>query len=772
MLDQKDDAARDPATDAKRHQEDPPDPIQIEQAARAWGIETDYWDIWGKQHHASLNLETAILQSLDVDTHSKDSLGEAIARRAQRQWRSALAPTIFLTAGGPNEVNVSLPASDADSGATFHIQLENGSALEVVVALGAVPTCESIELDGQPLVSKRVRLPDDLVLGYHHVTIEIGGETSRPSLLIVCPRQAYEPSWLKTRRAAGLAISLYGLRSRRNWGCGDTTDLKVLTDWVMERTGTSFIALNPLHAIGNRQPYNTSPYLPNSIFYRNPIYLDIEAIPDFASSERAATLFRSPGVQKEIATLRAAELVEYENVYALKLRFLKILFQTFLVEWRDCTLRAMELKHYIEREGNLLHRFAVYCALNEAIHKECPDVWNWTGWPEHYQDPESDATREFARKHWRSVLFYKYIQWQLDSQLASAQQHAIERGLSIGLYHDLALATDRFGSDIWAHREFFVAGCRVGAPPDGFSPKGQDWGFPPPKSDRHVEDGYCLFAETIRKNCRHGGALRIDHVMRFFRLYWIPDGMQATEGTYVRDRFEALLSILALESVRNRVVVIGEDLGTVPDEAREVLHRFGILSYRLLYFEQDNQGRFRPPQEYPREALVSATTHDLPTLAGFWTGKDIDARREAGLLPDEGAYQNMRADRGREKQKLLDLLIGLKLLPEGFPRDAEQVPELVGELHNAIVGFLASTPSKLMVLNQEDLLKQAEQQNLPGSTAEYPNWRRKMKCTVEELWTSGEIRDFAEMFRLWLERTGRLNAADHGGRGPHWLPAG
>jgi 4-alpha-glucanotransferase len=383
-------------------------------------------------------------------------------------------------------------------------------------------------------------------------------------------------------------------------------------------------------------------------------------------------------------------------------------------------------------------------------------VWNWAGWPAEYQDPASAATREFARKHWSRVLFYKYVQWQLDLQLASAQQHALERGLSVGLYHDLALATDRFGSDLWAHREFFISGCRVGAPPDGFSPKGQDWGFPPPSSDRHSEDGYRLFAESIRKNCRHGGALRIDHVMRFFRLYWIPDGMEATDGTYVRDRFEALLSILALESVRNRVIVIGEDLGTVPDQAREVLHRFGILSYRLLYFEQAN-GRFRPPQEYPRDALVSATTHDLPTLAGFWQGRDIEARREAGLLPDEGAYPSMRADRAGEKQKLLDLLIGLKLLPDWFPRDQAQVPELIGELHNAIVGFLASTPSKLMVLNQEDLLKQAEQQNLPGSTSEYPNWRRKMKCTIEELWTSGEIRDFALMFRTWLERTGRLN---------------
>jgi 4-alpha-glucanotransferase len=719
-----------------------PDPLEIENAARAWGVETEYWDIWGRQHHASVELETAILRSLGVDPGSSAALHDAIQRREQRSRLAPLAPAIFLTAGHPpHEISISLPAERADSHAVLHLRLEDGATLDVEVELGA----------------QRLRLPDDLPLGYHELSLEIAGESWGPSRLIVCPERVFEPAWLRGGRAAGLAISLYGLRSQRNWGCGDTTDLRALIDWVAERTGTSFIALNPLHAIANRQPYNTSPYLPNSIFYRNPIYLDVEAIADFRSSARAMALVQSPAVQKEIAALREAELAEYSRVYALKLRVLKLLFQAFLNnEWRNGTARAAELKKYIESEGDLLHRFAVHSALDQTIHKECPGVWNWHSWPEQYQDPESVATREFAQKHWRRVLFHKYMQWQLDTQLAAAQQHALDRGLGIGLYHDLALATDRFGSDLWAHREFFVSGCRVGAPPDGFSPKGQDWGFPPPASERHDEDGYRLFAESIRKNCQHGGALRIDHVMRFFRLYWIPDGMEATDGTYVRDRFQALLSILALESVRNQVLIIGEDLGTVPDQAREVLHRFGILSYRLLYFEQEN-GRFRRPQEYPRDALVSATTHDLPTLAGFWLGRDIDARHDAGLLADESAYQSMRADRAREKQKLLDLLWELKLLPDWFPRDASQVPELAGELHNAIVGFLSSTPSKLMVLNQEDLLKQAEQQNLPGSTVEYPNWRRKMKCTVEELWTSTEIRDFALMFRSWLDRTGRLN---------------
>ncbi len=651
MLEEKDGAARDSGTD-RASNPDPPDPVEIEQAARAWGIETDYWDIWGKQHHASPELESAILQSLGVDMRSNTTLRDAIEVRNQRRLRSPLAPAIILAEGKtPYEVNVSVPANAADSPAKLRLHLEDGRDLEVQVALGP-----------------RLRLPDDLPLGYHQITIEMDGAVSQPSRLIVCPPRAFEPSWLQSGRAAGLAISLYGLRSQRNWGCGDTTDLKALTDWVAARTGTSFIALNPLHAIPNRQPYNTSPYLPNSIFYRNPIYLDIEAIADFGSSPRAVALFQSPGVQKEIAALRDAELVEYERVYALKLRFLRLLFQTFLKEWRDNTPRAAELKRYIEGEGELLDRFAVYSALDQAIHTRCPDIWNWKGWPEQYQDPESAATREFARKHWRSVLFYKYIQWQLDLQLAAAQQHAIECGLSIGLYHDLALATDRFGSDLWAHREFFVSGCRVGAPPDGFSPKGQDWGFPPPNSDRHVEDGYSLFAESIRKNCRHGGALRIDHVMRFFRLYWIPDGMEATEGTYVRDRFESLLSILALESVRNQVIVIGEDLGTVPDEAREVLHRFGILSYRLLYFEQDNHGRFKPP------ARVSARR----------TGFSHYARSaHTGWILDRPGYR--RAARGRTTA-------GRKRLPEHARRSRARKAEAAGSAHRseAVAGLVSA----------------------------------------------------------------------------------
>jgi 4-alpha-glucanotransferase len=731
---------------------------QLPRAAQACGIEIEYWDVWGKQHQASQRTQTAILESLGVDASTPASLERALEERAWREWQRALPPTLVLIEDHrPHLVPVSLPAEQAHLPAVIKLRTEQGKTVEIRSSLGDIEVAEEVSLRGKSFLRKKIPLPDDLPLGYHQLSIEIGGQPAQPARLIVCPARAYEPPWLESGPAAGIAISLYGVRSQRNWGCGDTTDLKTFIRWAAEQTGASFVALNPLHAIPNRQPYNTSPYLPNSVFYRNPIYLDLEQIEEFQSSPRAARLLNSPAVESEIRELRASGFVEYERVYRLKLRFLKLLFRVFLKEWARDTARARELRQYIEHEGDLLDRFAVYSALDEAIHKQCADVWNWRSWPERYQDPESDATKEFAQRHWRTVLFYKYVQWQLDRQFESAQQEARRRGLSIGLYHDLALATDRFGADLWAHRSFFVSGSRVGSPPDGFSPKGQDWAFPPPNAERHYQDGYQLFAESIRKNLRHGGALRIDHVMRFFRLFWIPDGMEALEGTYVRDRNQDWLPILALESVRNKVLIIGEDLGTVPDEVREALRVGGILSYRLLYFEQDRNGRMRKPEEYLRDALVSATTHDLPTLAGFWVGRDIEARHGAELLPDDATYHQMLADRSREKQKMLDVLTELKLLPEWFPRNANDVRELTGELHNAVVGFLASTPSKLMVLNQEDLLKETEQQNLPGSTSEYPNWRRKMRCTVEELWESPEIQAFTRMFRGWMEKTGRVN---------------
>ena len=650
---------------------------ELRTSAAAHGIELAYIDIWGNTHQTPDDVLDAILGAVSHQAGASGPLPSTIVVREH-------ADSIVLR----------VPASDSGS-IKLEIQWEGGDLEHHWFWL---PELASVE------EGRRIPLPA-LRLGYHHLRIyRIAAPEPRASAsglleilvesnLIVCPARARSFHG----RAAGVAISLYGLRSSRDWGCGDFTDLLSAID-SFARTGCAFVALNPLHAIPNRQPYNTSPYLPQCSLYRNFIYLDVERTGAFALTD---------GELHEKNALRASEFVEYERVAALKLAVLARVFARFETD--------PDFEAYIAGQGQHLDDFAVYCALDAEMHRRDPNVWLWTDWPREFHDPHSPAVAEFAAHYSREVLFYKFLQWQIDRQLADAQAHALASGMKIGIYHDLALATDRFGTDLWANSSFYVKGARVGSPPDDFSPNGQDWAFPPPNRDAHRDNGYQLFAQSIRNNARHGGALRIDHVMRFFRLYWIPDGMPATRGAYVRDYAADLLGILALESVRGNFIVIGEDLGTVTGEVRQSLAETGILSYRLFWFERDGAGNFRRPEEYPAHAVVSTTTHDLPTLAGFASGRDIEARRTAGLI-DEAAYDFQRSARADEVARLNAIL-----LATGFTNDP--------------IDFLLSTPCSLAVINQEDLTGETEQQNLPGSTWQYPNWRRKMKIAVEDFGT-------------------------------------
>jgi 4-alpha-glucanotransferase len=729
----------------------------LDRAASICGIEPGFWDIWGRYHHTTVEAKQALLRALGIDASGPAELERALAQRTRAAWERLVAPTVVAAQSPTAELCLQIPAECLGDTATVTVTWEDGQTTEFHLNLWDLPQIGSIEMDGRTWVRKRALLPIALPLGYHQICVRVG-DASASTRYIVTPERAWsDPHLGRQGRGAGVAVSLYGVRSDRNWGCGDFRDLLDLIEWVAGDLEAGFVALNPLHAIHNRRPFNSSPYLPNCSFYQNFIYLDVEGIHDFAGNRRALAWRALPAVEREIRELRSSPFVEYERVSALKLRCLKLLFAGFLfTEWRRRTPRAREFQDFLDREGSLLERFATYCALDEHLHRRDPNLWMWTDWPEPYRDPDSPETRRFRRKHWRQVLFHQYLQWQIDEQLRRAQHRARALRMSIGLYHDLALATDRFGSDLWANRPFYVSGCRVGSPPDDFCPHGQDWSFPPPNAETHRQDGYRLFAESIRKNCRHGGALRIDHVMRLFRLYWIPDACDATQGAYVRERSEDFVRVLALESVRNQVVVVGEDLGTVEPAVRQTLRRFGILSYRLFYFEKNNDGEFRHYKEYPIQALVSSTTHDLPTLAGYWVCADIEARRAAGVI-DEAAWRSQTAQRASEKQKMLNALFAQNLMPLHLPRDAAAYPEMTGDLHNAVVGFLALTPSQLLAINQEDLTKELAQQNLPGTTWQYPNWCRKMRFTVEDLRSNPEARGFTAMFRNWIAISGRKN---------------
>jgi 4-alpha-glucanotransferase len=705
----------------------------IRAAAERCGVQQKFWDIFGKPHVTETDTNRAILTSFGVDASSEASLAASVASRDSREWRCLLPPVLVVSANAPVRIPIRAPRH-IDS-LDLSIELESGEQQNILADIGQLKPAASAEIDGVTFVERVFELPGALPLGYHNV--KAGDCRLR---LIVGPDSARTPA---RGKHAGLGITLWGLRSESNWGCGDFRDLVDLIDWAVPRLHADFIALNPLHALHNRAPYNTSPYLPLSIFYRNFIYLDIEAIEGF---EAVREEFYTDEILEQIEANREAETVQYQAVAAVKRRALDLIF--------EANPPGAECLQWIETEGHLLHQFATYCALDEYLHAQNPDLWVWTDWPEEYRDPASKAVRDFAHTHAKAILFHGWVQWLIDQQIEAVQRHALEAGMTIGLYHDLALATDRCGADLWAYRPFFINGARVGAPPDGFSPTGQDWSFPPPNEERHRENGYRLYTESIRKTMRHGGALRIDHVMRLFRLYWIPEGHNAAHGAYVEDRPLDLVRILALESVRNNAIVIGEDLGTVEDDVRETLAQFGILSYRLLIFEHDEKG-FKLPEAYPPQALTSTTTHDLPTMAGFFTGQDIEARLATGTV-DRANYETQWRERIRDKQKLLDALFIKGLLPDWYERDASKIAIVTPELHYAIAGFLANTPCALWLINQEDITRERYQQNMPGTTAEYPNWSRKMHWTIEELATVPEAIGCAEMFRIWVERSGRV----------------
>lgn len=730
-----------------------------------FGVDREYWDIWGNHHEASGECKAAILASLGLDTSSANRLRASADGIAARKWTRGLPPVLVLcVADAAPAVGVTVPDAFLESGqVTLSLRWENGGADSLKHALNQLKPTGARTVEGKGYSAVNLPLPGSLRIGYHELAAVVTGTagTLVRSLcrLIVAPEKAWLPKSLEhDGKMAGLAVSLFGVRSRSNWGIGDFTDLRQLTRWAATSLGVSFLGLNPLHVLHNREPYNISPYLPLSAYFRNPIYLDVEAIEDFKACPAAQRIVKGDAFQAELTSLRDSEQVVYEAVARMKRGILRLSFRRFLrEEWNKGTERARLFDAWRAKQGDLLERFAVYCALDEVMHIQDRELWIWPDWPEAYRSPDSPKVRQFADGHWRRVLFHEWMQWQVDLQLEAAQREAQEAGMELGLYHDLALATDKCGADLWANRQFYASGCRVGSPPDGFAPEGQDWAFPPPNSAALRGDGYRLFIESIRRNSSHGGALRIDHFMRFFRLFWIPDGFVAKDGTYVNERWIDLLRILALESVRGEFLLVGEDLGTVPPALREGMERFGILSYRLFYFEKSGDGEPKRVQDYARQALVSSTTHDLPTLAGFWAGKDIEARRAAGMLPDMAQYRRQQEDRRKEKGLLLNALIRDGFLPQDFPRVAADWSDLTGELHNAVIGYLASTPSMLLLLNQEDLTKETEQQNLPGTTWQYPNWKRKMRYSLEELSSSPTAGDFARMFHGWLARTGRLN---------------
>ena len=530
------------------------------------------------------------------------------------------------------------------------------------------------------------------------------------------PRPLAPPALMRAyqgegRRLWALAVQLYALRSRRNWGIGDFSDLATLIALAAAR-GAAAIGLNPLHALFADRAGDASPYAPNSRLFLNPLYIDVEAIPEFEGAAELAT---------EIAELRASELVAYARVAEVKSRGLRLAHRAF--RQTASGARRTDFDSYRKEQGETLLRFACFEVLRRQY---APAPW-WQ-WPQAWRNPERAQLDEFRRAHDEDCEFTEFVQWTADRQLAGCVVAARRHGMPIGLYADLAVGIDRSGADAWSAQHATLAGVSLGAPPDELNRAGQDWGLAPFNPHALPDDDFAILRQLMRANMRHAGALRIDHVLGLNRAFMIPHGGQPGGGAYVRFPFEPLLRVIAEESERARCIVIGEDLGTVPDGFRETMGRWGLWCYRVMLFERDGGGRFRPPESSPVEALATFGTHDLPTYQGWRDAHDLRVKRELGLDPGENDQARAWA-----QQCLREAL-------------AERAPAYPPGDVAAVAAFLAATPSRLAVLSIEDVLGLRDQVNIPGTVAQHPNWRRRLPVALEELEQHDDLRQVGEVF--------------------------
>lgn len=707
------------------------------------GILPGYYDIWGGHHEATEATKLALLTAMGFKDETEADLDSAIRRLEAAPWQETLPPVHIAQVGQPIEMAWRLPEQTLEQVHVWKITLENGEIRTSEIRAADLPKTGSFSTGGTSLVSVLLTLPPLEQLGYHR--LELSGIPSASCTLINCPATAYmPPAFDNGGRLWGLAIQLYGLRTSKNWGLGDYTDLQPALDWAAD-AGAGLIGLNPLHALFPHNPQHCSPYSPSSRQFNNVLHIGIEAIPEFAECAEAQAQVADPAFKSRTETLRQAGFVDYKGVAEAKFAVLGTLFRHFREHHlSNETARAQSFREFQRQGGEDLRLFALYHALQEDFFNRDNALWGWPTWPTAYQKPDTPEVTRFAAEHAEQVEWHLWLQWLVDEQLTAAEAHAHARGLAIGLYQDLAVGVDKSGAEAWMHRDLYAIDCRVGCPPDDFNLLGQDWGLPPWIPHKLRAAAYRPYIAMLRANMKYAGALRVDHVMGLMRLYWIPPGMKGDAGAYLAYPFRDLLAILALESHRNQCVVVGEDLGTVPDEVRHALHELNVLTYRLFYFERQHDGHFTPPGWYPDQALVAATTHDLPTLAGYWQGRDIEVRTELALFPSDEVRNNQIGGRQMDKARLLEDLAREGLLPEGLSRNPDDIHELPPSLLRAVLRYVARTPSRIALVQAEDMLGQLEQANLPGTVDEHPNWRRKLRLELERWQDDADCRAVAD----------------------------
>ncbi|QOR39802.1 4-alpha-glucanotransferase [Billgrantia diversa] len=676
---------------------------RLAQLADAAGLILEWEDSEGRRKRLDATTQRKLLARLGYPADSPDELAASLERlrvpASPEQW----PPLITAERGTATELPSALAA-----GTEFTLHLEQGDLLH-------------------DRLDKRGRLPPIGVAGYHRLQV-----ANREVTLAVAPPRCYTPADAEGSEAPrlwGLAVQLYALRRPGDGGLGDVLALEQLVRHAAQ-AGAASLAVSPMHAMFSADVTHYSPYSPSSRL----LYHALHAAPEALLGEAAvAAAVDRCGLGEVKAQLEAQELIDWPRAAETKLAWLRALFDELMQrEDSDARRTRQALSAFREAGGAMLENHCRFEALMQHLSER-----DWHRWPAVLRDPANPDVARFAEEHAHEIVFHVFLQWLASEGLARAQTSAREAGMSIGLIADLAVGADAAGSQAWSRQDEMLEGLSIGAPPDTFNVHGQDWGLAPFSPQGLVRSGFRSFIDMLRAGFAHAGGLRIDHVLGLMRLWLVPHGAAPTEGGYVRYPLADLLRLVALESWRHRAIVIGEDLGTVAPGFRQQLARHGILGMRVLWFERDEEGDFLPPGKWSHDAIATSSTHDLPTLAGWWAGGDIEWRSRFGLLADDRDADDEHAERRVERSRLVRALhLVDDHVPES-PLDAAALP--ASQVLDACVRQLGLTPAPLTLLPLEDALGLEEQANLPGTLDEHPNWRRRLPDDAERLLASPEV---------------------------------